>query len=75
MYLDSPEKDDIIAVISILDLQGIPIYPPDKKSVKQRCEWAKIYMEEKVNNERFHQFFAVHELEAWLFSQPEIFPK
>ena len=32
-------------------------------------------MENRVGDARFRMFFAVHELEAWLLSQPEIFPK
>jgi len=31
-------------------------------------------MERKVDHPKFHQFFAVHETEAWLLSEPKIFP-
>lgn len=31
-------------------------------------------IEDKVKEKNFFQFFAVHEVEAWLLSQPEIFP-
>ena len=32
-------------------------------------------MEEKVKQDKFFQFFAVHEIEAWLLSTPSIFPR
>jgi len=33
-----------------------------------------LFMENKVNLSKFHQFFAVHEVEAWLLSEPKLFP-
>ena len=70
MYLDQP---DVIAVIALLDLYGPTIYPDSEKGVSERFEWAKSELESKVNNARFFQFFAVHEVEAWLLSDPNIF--
>jgi hypothetical protein len=74
MYLDGPEKNDIIAVISLLDLYGPTIYPSGLKESKERYDWAKKDIEDKVNLPKFFQFFAVHEIEAWLLSEPNIFP-
>ena len=78
---DSPTKanlylsqDSVIAVIALLDLYGPTIYPSDKNTATERYTWAKQYLEEKVGQGRFSQFFAVHEVEAWLFSDPSIFP-
>jgi len=31
-------------------------------------------MENEVKQPKFFQFFAVHEIEAWLLSEPDIFP-
>ena len=74
MHLNGPHKDDIIAVISLLDLYGPTFYPDDVRDSQCRYNWAKTYMEKLVNQTEFYQFFAVHEVEAWLLSDPEIFP-
>jgi hypothetical protein len=81
LIADSPKKadmylgrDDVIAVIAILDLYGPQIYPKDKNTVAERVSWAKPYLEKCVNKHGFYQFFAVHEIEAWLLSDPSIFP-
>jgi hypothetical protein len=75
-YLRGAGKSpDIVAVVSLMDLYGPDIYPAHLNSAKERLEWAKSRLEkEVVRHERFRQYFAVHELEAWLFSQPDIFP-
>ena len=78
---DSPKKakmylndNDVIAVCALLDLYGPTIYPDDKQSASERYEWAKKHLEKKVDAHRFHQYFAVHETEAWLLSNPDLFP-
>ena len=67
-------KEDVIAVIALLDLYGPNIYPEDKPDKVSRYEWAKSHLEGRVGHSRFRQFFAVHELEAWLLSVPSLFP-
>ncbi len=67
-------RSDVIAVIGVLDLYGPDFYPVDKPTPDDRYEWAKRHLEEKVGQDKFFQFFAVHELEAWLLSAPSIFP-
>lgn len=74
MHLDGPAKDEIIAVISLLDLYGPTFYPSKLRESKERYDWAKKDIEDKVNQSKFFQFFAVHEVEAWLLSEPNIFP-
>lgn len=75
MYLNGPDKSDIIAVIALLDLYCPAIhYPADKPTVSERYVWAKEYFEGQINHSRFRQFFAVHETEAWLLSNPSLFP-
>ena len=74
MYLKGPSKDKIIAVISLLDLYGPTFYPAHLKKCDERCAWGKQKIENDVGEEKFFQFFAVHEVEAWLLSQPDIFP-
>jgi len=68
------KEPDIIAVIAILDLYGPTIYPSHKTSSEERYDWGKQHIEERVGHLKFHQFFAVHEVEAWLLAQPQIFP-
>lgn len=74
MHLNGPEQHDLIAVIALLDLYGPTFYPPDKKTAQERYAWAKEYLESEVNHSKFRQFFAVHETEAWLLSNPDLFP-
>lgn len=74
MHLDGPDKDEIIAVISLLDLYGPTFYPNHLTKCEERYDWAKKDLEKKVAQPKFFQFFAVHEVEAWLLSEPDIFP-
>jgi hypothetical protein len=74
MYLNGPKKDEIIAVFALLDLYGPTFYPDLSNTANERYDWAKNYLESKVKHPKFRQFFAVHEVEAWLISEPNIFP-
>ncbi len=74
VYLDKSLNPDVVAVVSLLDLYGPDIYPDDVRSAAQRARWGAKHIEGKVNHEKFRHFFAVHELEAWLLSQPDVFP-
>lgn len=74
MYLNAP-KGDVLAVIALLDLYGLQLpYPAALDSVAERIAWATEHLEHKVGEGRFRQFFAVHETEAWLLSEPRLFP-
>jgi len=69
-FIKAPENEDILAVIGLLDLYGLKGVsgesgPDYSKSVME--------IEGEVNHPKFRMFFAVHELEAWLLSQPDIF--
>jgi len=75
MHLEGPQKDEIIAVIALLDLYGPTFYPKSVVTPEERYTWAKDYMENKVVQQpKFHQFFAVHEVETWLLSDSKLFP-
>jgi len=74
LHLEGSTRNDVIAVISLLDLYGPTIYPAQLQSAADRDQWGKEHIEKKVNHKKFRHFFAVHETEAWLLSQPEIFP-
>jgi hypothetical protein len=75
LYLNGPDRDDIIAVIGLLDLYGPTFYPGHKTTATQRYDWAKNDLETKVAHPKFRQHFAVHECEAWLLSNLDGFPQ
>jgi hypothetical protein len=75
LHLEGPAKDQIIAVLALLDLYGPTIYPDHLTSAEERCHWAVDDLTRKVGQDRFRMFFAVHEVEAWLLSRPDLFPK
>lgn len=75
MHLEGPKSDEIIAVLGLLDLYGPNFYPTDKTTADERYVWAKAHFEDEIRHSKFRMFFAVHEIEAWLFSDPTIFPQ
>jgi hypothetical protein len=74
LYLNGPQSADIIAVIGLLDLYGPNFYPGHLIETADRFKWAKQDIEDDVAHPRFRQFFSVHEVEAWLLSEPALFP-
>ena len=73
-HLNSPDRDEIIAVISVMDLYGPTIYPNHLTTANERYTWAKAELESRVGHPKFRQHFAVHECEAWLLSDPKVLP-
>jgi hypothetical protein len=73
MYLEGPSQKDIIGVIALLDLYDPTFYPKDKTTALERYHWAKEELERQVGHPKFRQFFAIHEVEAWLLSEPNLF--
>ncbi len=73
--LNSLDRKEIVAVIGLLDLYGLPndFCPSGLSDAQARYNWAKQKLEGMVGQTKFRQFFAVHELEAWLLSDPSIF--
>jgi len=74
MHLNGPKQDQIIAVIGLLDLYGPDFYPGDRANAQERRTWAIKHFEERIDDQRFRMFFAVHELEAWLLADPHCLP-
>ncbi len=74
MYLHGPSANQIIAVVALLDLYGPTMYPDHLTSARKRMHWAVKEFCDQVGEARFKMFFAVHEVEAWLLSDPNIFP-
>jgi hypothetical protein len=73
LYLDR-RNEDVLGVIALFDLYGPTIYPPNLDSADQRYDWVVRHLEKLVDRPRFRAFAAVHEVEAWLLSQPELLP-
>lgn len=74
-HLEGPKKSEIIAIAALVDLYGLTLpYPRSLETYKEKCAWAKDHLENEVKHPNFFQFFAVHEVEAWLLSDPAIFP-
>ena len=73
-YLKGPGQDqNIIAVLGMLDLYNPSfdeLWPRRLDSVEKRYDWAVKEISARVNHKQFRMFFAVHEVEAWLLSQP-----
>ncbi len=61
-------------VLGRLDYYGSGLNWPHAQ-VENNIVWARQRLEAQVGHERFRQHFAVHETEAWLFSDPDIFPR
>lgn len=73
LHLEGAGSADVIAVVGLLDLYGPTFYPDNEKTAAKRVKWASQHFEERVSHERYRHFFAVHEVEAWLLSEPGIF--
>ena len=75
LHLDGPKSGQLIAVIGLLDLYGPQnFYPAHLNTAQARYTWGQQKLQTEVSHPKFRQFFAVHELEAWLLSDPNIFP-
>jgi hypothetical protein len=75
LHFESPNSGEIIGIIGLLDLYGPTIYPAQLLTSAQRFEWLKAHIEKRVGHVKYRQFFAVPDIEAWLLSQPELFPR
>jgi len=74
MYMEEEGAGDLVGVVGLLDLYGLPLAYLSGSDVGSRYKAAKARIEREVGQRRFRQFFAVHETEAWLLSKPAIFP-
>lgn len=61
-------------MIGLLDLYGPQFYPGHLTSASEKYEWAVRHIQREVGRDDFRMFFAVHEYEAWLLSEPTILP-
>jgi len=68
------KKPDVIAVFGLLDLYGPKSIPPHCKTPQEKCDYLRERLENEIGSPRFKQHFAIHELETWLLSDPDIFP-
>jgi hypothetical protein len=72
MHLEGPASQDIWEATGLLGL-GPTIFP-EGLSASRRYEWGTDKIERDVGHRKFRMFFAVHEIEAWILSQPAILP-
>ncbi len=75
-FLHDVGPGEQVAAIGIADLKD-PIdhsfFPDDVVSVQDRYDFAVTQIQEQVNDSRFRMYFSVHELEAWLLAEPQLF--
>jgi hypothetical protein len=70
-HLKGPRRQGIVGVIGLLDLYNPGFeWPKNCDSVDQRWQWGIEQIENKVSDDKFRMFFAVHEVEAWMLSEP-----
>ena len=74
LHLQGPKQEQVIAVVALLDLYGPTFYPGNLNGADERYIWAAQDLTRKVGQDRFRMYFAMHEVEAWLLSRPELFP-
>lgn len=70
-------SDDTIAVFGLLDLYGLKFDYPKHADRDQKIAHARAEIMRRIpeaDRLRFRQHFAVHETEAWLLSDPRLFP-
>ncbi len=67
-------RAQLCGIVGLIDFyrSSLP-YPHD--TVEKNYVWAKRELETRVGEPHFRQHFAVHETEAWLLSNPQIFPR
>lgn len=73
LHLNGPEAGQLVGAIGLLDLYGPDFFPGDL-SHQERHERAVIHFQTQVDHPKFRMFFAVHEVEAWLLSDPQLLP-
>jgi len=62
------------AIFGLIDFFGSTLPYPDG-TTREKYAWAKRELEARVDHPRFRQHFAVHDTEAWLLSDTQIFPR
>ena len=64
----------VLGAVGIIDFYASTLQYPDSP-IGAQYQWAKQEMERRVGHDRFRQHFAVHETEAWLLSDLNVFPR
>ena len=72
--MEGPDASEIVGAIGLLDLCGPTFFPDGLSLAGERHSWAVADIENEIGHVKFRMFFAVHEVEAWILSQPELFP-
>src|SRR5438067_295108 len=48
--------------------------PNHLASQREQYDWGVVHFQGQIEHPKFKMFFAVHEIEAWILSQPKLFP-
>lgn len=72
-YLNGPDKNEILAIVGLMDLYKTPYAHDVNRPIRERILQGTQLFEDSVQQDRFRMFFAVHEYEAWLLSDSEKF--
>lgn len=71
LYLE--DYPDTKGIFGLLDIYGLQLpYPKGVTKTAERVAWAKAHLEQAANTPLFRQHFAVHDVEAWLLSDPSL---
>lgn len=74
-HIEEDSNQEILGVICLMDIYGFGSdYEGVRRNVNALFKDQKKTIEKYVNHKQFRMFFAVHEFEAWLLSDPSIFP-
>ncbi|HEY3284930.1 MAG TPA: DUF4276 family protein [Armatimonadota bacterium] len=74
-HLESPAAAEVLACIGLLDLYGASLPQDPGGGAPEWVQRGTVELEALVDSDRFRMFYAVHEVEAWLLSQPSVFPR
>jgi len=75
-YLAGAQAKDVVAVIGLLDLYGPDfVLRTATQLQEERYRLAVKHVGGLVQHPKFRMHFAVHEVEAWILSQPRVLPR
>lgn len=76
IYLAGEKAKDVVAVIGLIDLYGPDfVLRKAQQPMEERYRLAVKHVSELVCHPKFRMYFAVHEIEAWILSQPHVLPR
>jgi hypothetical protein len=74
-HLEQDRRGEIIQAIGLLDLFRGANFPAGMTAADERYNWGVDHYQNLVQHDKFRMFFAVHEFEAWILSDPSVLPR